>query len=84
MKSHWKGVIGSTQYYTTRLNRGGNAQRKWKKLPYDSKNWCRAKNGGKVLNWQNSVDWVARCSHVSDLIDVPELMNNGKEIDVQV
>ena len=45
-----KSVIGSTQYYTTRLNRGGDAQHERKKLPHDSKNRCRAENGRKVLN----------------------------------
>ena len=42
-------VIGSTQW-TTRLNRGGEAQRERKKLPHGSKNWCRAENGGKVFH----------------------------------
>lgn len=32
-------VINLTQFYTTRLNRGGDAQRKQKKLPLISKNW---------------------------------------------
>ena len=39
------------------------------KLPRDSKNWYRAENGGKVLNHQNLVDWVAGCSHVSGYLN---------------
>ena len=49
-------VIGSTQYYTTRLNRRRMLSVNGSKLSCDSKNRCRAENGGKVLNRQNSVD----------------------------
>lgn len=49
-------IIGSTQYYITRLNLKKGAQREQKKMLCDSKNWYKAKEGEKMLNQHISVN----------------------------
>ena len=66
-------VIGSTQYYTTRLNRGGDAQRERKKLPCDSKNRCRAETVERCsINRTRLIEY----NWVQSRVRVHKLMNN--------
>ena len=55
-----------------------------KKLPHNSKNWCKTETVKKCLIDRTRLieyNWVR--SHVR-LMGVPELMHNREEIDVQI
>ena len=78
-------VIGSTQYYTTRLNRGGDAQREQKKNCYVT--WRIGVGLRTVKRCSIDRTWLIKYYRVKSrvrLIGVPELIHNREEIDVWV